>query len=81
MYKRQVYGRTGSGCLIITVGAGRAATELTVPEGGGGGPPIPGSRDTGGKEGGGALAVMTTDGTAVALTNGGALVKGAPRLT
>ena len=66
---------------MITVGAGGAATELTVPKDGGGGPPAPGSRDTGGREGGGTLAVATTDGTAVALTNGGALVKGAPRLT
>ena len=66
---------------MITVGAGGLATELTVPEGGGGGPPVPGSWDAGGREVGGALAVMTTDGTAVALTNGEALVKGAPRLT
>ena len=76
-----MYGRTGSGCLIITVGAGEAATELTVPKGGGGGPPVPGSWDAGGREVGGTPAVMITDGTAVALTNGGALVKGAPRLT
>ena len=66
---------------MITVGAGGLATELTVPEGSGGGPPLPGSRDTGGREGGGTLAIVTTDGTAVALTNGGALVKGTPRLT
>ena len=66
---------------MITVGAGGAATELTVPEGGGGGPPAPGSRDTGGREEGGTLAVRTIDGTAVALPNGGALVIGAPRLT
>jgi len=71
-------GRTGSGCLIITVGAGGAATKFTVPEDGVG-PPIPGSRDTGGR--GGTLAVVTTEGTAVALTKGEALVKGTPRLT
>ena len=75
------YMGTGSGCLMITVGAGGLATELTVPEGSGGGPPIPGSWDAGSREGGETLAVTTTDGTAVALTSGGALVKGTPRLT
>ena len=65
--------------MIITVGAGGAATKLTVPEDGVG-PPLPGSWDTGGRRGG-ALAVVTTEGTAVVLTNGGALVKGTPRLT
>jgi len=65
--------------LIITVGAGGAATKLTVPEDGVG-PPIPGSSVTGGR-GGGALAVVTTEGTALVFTKGGALVKGTPRLT
>jgi len=60
--------------LIITVGAGGAATKLTVPEDGVG-PPLPGSWDSGGR-GGGALAVVTTEGTAVVLTSGEALVKG-----
>jgi len=72
-----VYGRTGSGCLTTTVAAGGAAAGTAVAED----CPVPapaGSCDVGG-----APADVTTlaIGTAFVSTIGGALDKGAPRLT
>ena len=72
-----VYGRTGSGCLTTTVGAGRVAAGTTVAED----CPVPapaGSCDVGG-----APVDVTTlaAGTAFVSIIGEALDKGAPRLT
>jgi len=72
-----VYGRTGSGCLTTTVGAGGVAAGTTVVED----CPVPapaGSCDVGG-----APVNVTTlaAGTAFVSTIGGAIDKGTPRLT
>ena len=72
-----VYGRTGSGCLTTTVGAGGVAAGTTVAED----CPVPapaGSCDVGGEPVD--VTTLATD-TAFASTIGGTLDNGTPRLT
>jgi len=72
-----VYGRTGSGCLTTTVGAGGVAAGTTVAED----CPVPAPADSCDVRGAPVDVTTLAAGTAFVSTINGALDKGAPKLT